>query len=164
MLQSLVVIVSVGVAPLSAGGLIWMSTSERDTPRLNTTYLFNLRNDDRRSTSSRHDQANTSDQTATLGVGQGEAGVAREQISVSDGDRSSGLPEGPSGRYNRTSFLPSVLKAIYLIYQRSFRLLSRLRHQCILPPLSHPCLRSHHIVFQGQREQNSRSVALGRFE
>ncbi|KIR32977.1 hypothetical protein I352_04916 [Cryptococcus deuterogattii MMRL2647] len=94
--KSLVVIVSVGVAPLSAGGLIWMSTSERDTPRLNTTYLFNLRNDDRRSTSSRHDQANTSDQTATLGVGQGEAGVAREQISVSDGDRSSGLPEGPS--------------------------------------------------------------------
>lgn len=41
-LQSLVVIVSVGVASLSAGGLIWRSTSERDTLPLNTTYLLTL--------------------------------------------------------------------------------------------------------------------------
>lgn len=34
MLQSLVVIVNVGVVPLSAGGLIWMTISERDTSRL----------------------------------------------------------------------------------------------------------------------------------
>ncbi|OWZ45798.1 hypothetical protein C361_02913 [Cryptococcus neoformans Tu259-1] len=53
-------------------------------------------NDDRHSFSSHYDKANTSNQTATLGVSQGETGVAREQISVSDGDRSSRFPEGPS--------------------------------------------------------------------
>lgn len=164
MLQSLVVIVSVGVASLSAGGVIWMGTSERDTPRLSNTYLFNLRNDDRLSTSSRHDQATTPDETATLGVSQGEAGVAREQISVSGGDHSSGFPKGPPGRYNRAHFLPFVLKTIYLVYQRSFRLLSRLQHQCILPPLSYPFVQCRHIVFQAQTEQHFRSVVLGRFE
>lgn len=40
MLQSLVVIVNVGVVPLSAGGLIWMTISERYTSRLNMAYLF----------------------------------------------------------------------------------------------------------------------------
>lgn len=110
MLQSLVVIVNVGVVPLSAGGLIWMTISERDTSRLNMAYLFNHRNDDRHSFSSHYDKANTSNQTVTLGVSQGETGVAREQISVSDGDRSSRFPEGPSGGYDRTHFLLFVRK------------------------------------------------------
>lgn len=87
-----------------------MSISERDTPRLNTTYLFNLRNDDRHSSSSRYDQANVSNQTVTLNDNQGETGVAREQMSVLDGDRPSGFPDGPSGEYDRTHFLSLVLK------------------------------------------------------
>ncbi|KAE8540859.1 hypothetical protein D1P53_002211 [Cryptococcus gattii VGV] len=57
--KSLVVIVSVGVASLSAGGLIWRST-------------------------------------ITMDINQVGTGVARGQISISDGDRSSGFPEGPS--------------------------------------------------------------------
>lgn len=164
MLQSPVVTVRVGVASLNAWGVIWMSTSKRDTPGLNTAYLFNPRNDNRRSTPSHHDQANTPDEAATLRASQGETGVAREQISVSDGDRSSGSPEGPPGRYNRAHFLPFVLKTICLIYQRSFRLLSRLQHQCILPPLNKPFLHCHHIVFHAQTEQHFRSVVLGRSE
>ncbi|KIR57407.1 hypothetical protein I314_06782 [Cryptococcus bacillisporus CA1873] len=120
--KSPVVTVRVGVASLNAWGVIWMSTSKRDTPGLNTAYLFNPRNDNRRSTPSHHDQANTPDEAATLRVSQGETGVAREQISVSDGDRSSGSPEGPPEIL--PTFVPSATSVHFAASQQTVPSLS----------------------------------------
>ncbi|XAO22860.1 hypothetical protein I312_104172 [Cryptococcus bacillisporus CA1280] len=103
-------------------------------------------NDNRRSTPSHHDQANTPDEAATLRVSQGETGVAREQISVSDGDRSSGSPEGPPEIL--PTFVPSATSVHFAASQQTVPSLS---------PHSLPC--SDRTAFQ---ERSFGSLRIGR--